>query len=244
MDTASEMRTRLNKSYKITNDEMRNNIKMSIHNLRLQRGADPEKHQEKFHGLVNKLRWTGAKLDDSEVCSLFLQSLDDYGRDLRLIWRSKPEEERTSLNLINEFLTYMESLNRWKTTGLDDEPLALTADARRLTKSPPPGRASLSSRMKPRPVKKPIPAPKKKSEEHVKCYRCNEYGHFAKNCNNPRNNDPALKSLPGRRDEHRSDDSRFDVVAMMLLATDLPDTQTGAHAVNKTRLQANLRVPA
>jgi hypothetical protein len=54
MDLASDMWTRLNKSYKISNDEMRNNIKMSIRNLRLQRGTDPEKHQEKFHGWFNK----------------------------------------------------------------------------------------------------------------------------------------------------------------------------------------------
>lgn len=126
----------------------------------------------------------------------------------------------------------MESFNRWKTTGFDDAPLALAADARRF-KSPSPGRPSLASRIKSHPTKKQNPSSKKKSEEHIKCYRCNEYDHFAKQCNNPRNNDPALKSLPGRRDEHRSDESRFDIVAMMPFATDLPNGNTSLHAVNK-----------
>lgn len=209
-EDAAAMWKTLQATFKVINPQMRNNLKMELHNLRLRSGVDPEKHQEAFYRIIDKLDWAGTRLDDEEVCDLFLDSLGDYGRDFRLIWLTKPDVHRNQVTLVNDFMTFMESQKRWKSGGSHDNPIVLGALAKRMHSKP----SKLAQRMHNDPpktqstsAKKPESQgrsqtqsqPKKADDEDVKCFKCQEYGHYASTCTNPRNNDPKLRALPARR---------------------------------------------
>lgn len=210
-ENASEMWSVLRQTFKVINPQMRNNLKMELHSLRLQRGVDPQKHQEAFYRIIDKLDWAGVHLDDAEVCDLFLDSLGDYGRDFRLIWMAKHPEQQNQIVLVNDFMTYMESLKRWKTGGTHEDPIVLGALAKRMHSGP---KKSLAARMHSGSWSKKTQESsgsrnggqesqnkgRGKDTTNIKCFKCQEYGHYASTCPNPRNNDPDARALPARRD--------------------------------------------